>query len=184
MKDFGFSALAALVRRYAEVFRAAWVNRAQFDASPRLPHELAFQPAHLELVETPVHPAPRWTIRLIAALAILALVVALFGKLDIVATAKGKLAPNAQVKIIQPALTGVVREIAVKDGQRVAAGQTLLGALQSNDMPRITQIEGAPADRVSEAQRLSDYAITRKPSTVSCDEPIFSPQLGRGTPYI
>nr|WP_319001700.1 hypothetical protein [Burkholderia seminalis] len=57
MKDFGFSAIAALVRRYAEVFGAVWANRAQFDASPRLPYELAFQPAHLELVETPVHQA-------------------------------------------------------------------------------------------------------------------------------
>ncbi|MCA7955788.1 HlyD family type I secretion periplasmic adaptor subunit [Burkholderia seminalis] len=190
MKDFGFSAIAALVRRYAEVFGAVWANRAQFDASPRLPYELAFQPAHLELVETPVHPAPRWTIRLIAALVILGLMVAIFGKLDIVATAKGKLVPNARVKIIQPALTGVVREIAVKDGQRVTAGQTLmtldttqaiadedkakaskfdsalaaaraqalLRALQSNDTPEIIQIEGAPSDRLSEAQRLAEGA--------------------------
>lgn len=48
------------------------------------------------------------------------------GRLDIVATAKGKLAPDAHVKVIQPAITGVVRRIAVHDGERVAAGQLLM----------------------------------------------------------
>ncbi|WP_186164856.1 biotin/lipoyl-binding protein, partial [Burkholderia gladioli] len=49
-----------------------------------------------------------------------------FAKLDIVATATGKLVPNARVKVIQPAITGVVREITVRDGQRVKAGDLLV----------------------------------------------------------
>ncbi|MBB5470760.1 hemolysin D [Paraburkholderia sp. CI2] len=121
-----FQAFADLCRRYVAVWRAAWSVRAQLDAPARLDYELAFQPAHLELVETPVHPAPRWTARLIVALAVIVLAIAVFAKLDIVATAKGKLVPNGRVKIVQPAITGVVREIAVRDGQRVAAGQLLL----------------------------------------------------------
>lgn len=121
-----FQAFADLCRRYVAVWRAAWSVRTQLDAPARLDYELAFQPAHLELVETPVHPAPRWTARLIVALAVIVLAIAVFAKLDIVATAKGKLVPNGRVKIVQPAITGVVREIAVRDGQRVAAGQLLL----------------------------------------------------------
>ncbi|CAB3746097.1 HlyD family type I secretion periplasmic adaptor subunit [Paraburkholderia humisilvae] len=126
MARFQLYACISLLQRYAAVFRAAWADRAGLDSPKRLPHELAFQPAHLELVETPVHPAPLWAIRLIAALAVLALAVMIVGQLDIVATAKGKLVPNANVKIVQPALTGVVREISVKDGDRVAAGQLLM----------------------------------------------------------
>lgn len=56
----------------------------------------------------------------------LAFAVVVFGKLDIVAVAKGKLVPNAEVKIIQPAMTGVVRKIEVDDGQRVVSGQVLM----------------------------------------------------------
>ncbi|MEX3855440.1 HlyD family type I secretion periplasmic adaptor subunit [Paraburkholderia sp. BR10923] len=121
-----FQACADLCRRYTAVWRAAWSVRAQLDAPPKLDYEVAFQPAHLELVETPVHPAPRWTARLIVALAAIVLAIGVFARLDIVATAKGKLVPNGRVKIVQPAVTGIVREIAVRDGQRVAAGQLLL----------------------------------------------------------
>jgi hemolysin D len=54
------------------------------------------------------------------------LAVSIFGHLDIVAVAPGKLVPDARVKIIQPALTGVVRKILVRDGMRVEAGQLLM----------------------------------------------------------
>ncbi len=77
-------------------------------------------------METPVHPAPRFAARAIIALTVIVLAICVFARLDIVATAKGKLAPNARVKVIQPAITGVVREISVHDGQRVVAGQLLM----------------------------------------------------------
>ncbi|MBN3851314.1 HlyD family type I secretion periplasmic adaptor subunit [Paraburkholderia sp. Ac-20342] len=119
-------ALGDLLRRYSAVFRAAWSVRRQLDIQPRLSHERAFLPANLELVETPVHPAPQWAMRIIVILAILTVLIALFGQLDIVAVAKGKLLPDERVKVIQPAITGVVRQILVHDGQRVHAGQLLM----------------------------------------------------------
>lgn len=119
-------AIGDLWRRYASVFRAAWAIRHQLDAPQRLAQELAFLPANLELVETPIHPAPNWAMRIIVALALIILLISLFGKLDIVATAKGKLIPNERIKVIQPAITGVVRQIAVHDGQRVKQGDPLL----------------------------------------------------------
>jgi hemolysin D len=64
--------------------------------------------------------------RLIVAVAAVVAVTALVGQLDIVAVCKGKLLPNERVKIIQPAITGVVRSILVHDGQRVQAGELLL----------------------------------------------------------
>jgi hemolysin D len=115
-----------LLHRYREVFAAAWSMRGELEPMHRNRVELAFLPAQLELVETPVHPAPRWTMRVIVALAGIVLLIGLFGRLDIVVTAKGRLIPNARVKVIQPATTGVVTEIMVADGQRVSAGEPLV----------------------------------------------------------
>jgi hemolysin D len=119
-------ALAALGGRYAAVWQAVWKMRDQLERPARDADQLAFLPAELELVETPVHPAPRWTMRIIVLLALLALLIGVFGRLDIVVTASGQFIPDARVKTIQPAITGVVREIAVRDGQRVTPGQLLM----------------------------------------------------------
>lgn len=115
-----------LWRRYRDVLQAAWAERKAVASPPRHAHEAAFLPAHLELVETPPHPAPRWAMRLLAALTVLALLVSLIGKLDIVVVAQGELIPDSNVKVVQPAVTGVIRAIHVRDGQEVQAGQPLI----------------------------------------------------------
>lgn len=143
-------ALGDLLRRYGAVFRAAWSIRHQLDTQPRLSHERAFLPANLELVETPIHPAPRWAMRIIVVLAILIILIALLGQLDIVAVAKGKLLPDERVKVIQPAITGVVRRILVQDGQRVHAGELLMEldptqASADTDKARSSRIDAALA---------------------------------------
>jgi hemolysin D len=120
------SAYRDLLNRYVSVFRHSWSLRAELDHKDRLPYEIAFLPAHLEIVETPPNPAPRWTVRVIAIMALAVLALGIFGHLDIVAVAPGKLVPNARVKVIQPAITGVVRSILVRDGMRVEAGQLLM----------------------------------------------------------
>jgi len=149
-------AFGDLLRSYGAVFRAAWSMRAQFDGEARLPYERAFLPANLELVETPVHPAPRWAMRILVVLAALTLLLAFFGRLDIVAVAQGKLIPGERVKVIQPAITGVVRRILVEDGQRVAAGQLLMQldatqAAADSDNARASRIDAALAAARSRA---------------------------------
>ena len=47
------------------------------------------------------------------------------GRLDMVAVAEGRLVPRSQLKIVQPAEGGVLREILVAEGERVRAGQVL-----------------------------------------------------------
>ncbi|MGH8706930.1 MAG: HlyD family type I secretion periplasmic adaptor subunit, partial [Burkholderiales bacterium] len=49
-----------------------------------------------------------------------------FGRLDIVAVADGKLVPSSYLKIVQPAEQGIVREILVKEGEAVQEGQVLI----------------------------------------------------------
>lgn len=137
-----------LLRRYGQVFRATWNVRHQLDWQPRLSHEQAFLPANLEIIETPVHPAPKWAMRTIVALALLAILLCIVGQLDIVATAKGKLIPTVRVKLIQPAITGVVKKILVQDGQRVVAGQLLMEldptqAAADSDKAKSAKIEAA-----------------------------------------
>ena len=88
--------------------------------------ELAFLPAALEIVETPPSPIGRAIGLTIIALFCLALAWACFGKIDIVASASGKIIPSGRTKVIQPFETGVVRAIHVRDGQSVKTGQLLI----------------------------------------------------------
>ncbi len=119
-------ALKAFSGKYLAVFKAAWQVREQLDPLPRSQDELAFLPAHLELVETPVNPLPKYTVRIIIVIFLVALLWACIGKLDIVAVAIGKTVPSGRTKIIQPLESGVVSAIHVKDGQYVKAGQVLV----------------------------------------------------------
>jgi hemolysin D len=93
---------------------------------PRSRDELAFLPAALEIVETPVPPLAGAIGGTIIALFCLALAWASFGHIDIVGSASGKIIPTGRTKVIQPFETGVVRAIRVRDGQLVKAGEVLI----------------------------------------------------------
>lgn len=88
--------------------------------------ELAFLPAALEIVETPPSPVGRTVVWTIVAIFVAALAWASIGTVDIVAVALGKIIPSGRTKTIQPFETGVVRAIAVRDGQSVKAGDVLI----------------------------------------------------------
>lgn len=115
-----------LLKRYGTIFRHAWRERKALDPRPRLPHEVEFLPAALELQETPVSPAPRVTILLILCFAVIALFWAVFGYIDVVAIAHGKIVPNDRTKVIQPFETATVKSIRVSDGQAVRVGDVLI----------------------------------------------------------
>ena len=119
-------ALADLFMRYASVIRHAWSHRKETDSPALQPHETQFLPAALALRDSPVHPAPRITLWLIMAFALIAVLWAFFGRIDVVATAVGKIIPNDRTKVIQPMETAVVKAIYVRDGQAVKAGQVLI----------------------------------------------------------
>jgi hemolysin D len=88
--------------------------------------ELAFLPAALEIVETPPSPTGRAIGISVIALFCFALIWSIFGTVDIVATAPGRIIPTGGTKIIQPFESGVVSAILVHDGQSVAAGDVLI----------------------------------------------------------
>ncbi|MEZ2406904.1 HlyD family type I secretion periplasmic adaptor subunit [Bosea sp. RCC_152_1] len=88
--------------------------------------ELAFLPAALEIVETPPSPLGRIIGLSIVSIFAAALLWACIGTVDIVAVAPGKIIPSDRTKMVQPFETGVVREIKVRDGQSVKAGDVLV----------------------------------------------------------
>ena len=88
--------------------------------------ETAFLPAALEITERPVSPTSRATAWLLLVGLLITTLWLVFGKVDIVASASGKLIPADNVKLVQPAEAGIVRAIYVRDGQHVRKGQPLI----------------------------------------------------------
>jgi HlyD family secretion protein len=96
----------------------------------KLPHlasdALDFAPAILKVQHQPPSPFPRFVLYTLLALGGVMVVWSLVGKLDIVAVAQGKLVPQSFLKVVQPAESGIVREILVKEGDEVVEGQVLM----------------------------------------------------------
>lgn len=90
------------------------------------PEALDFAPSLLSIQESPPARLPRAVMYAVSALFVILVLWATFGKLDIVASAEGRLVPQTYVKIVQPADAGIVQEILVKEGQTVQAGQVLI----------------------------------------------------------
>ena len=85
-----------------------------------------FLPAALEILETPLSPVRSTMILTICAFVTAALVWSYFGRVDIIATAQGKIQPVGRTKTIQPLETGKVLAVAVQNGARVKAGDVLV----------------------------------------------------------
>jgi HlyD family secretion protein len=85
-----------------------------------------FAPPLLRIQDKPPAPLAGWMLRLLVGLLTGVALWAVFGQLDIVAVADGKLVPSSYLKIVQPAEQGIVREILVKEGEAVREGQVLI----------------------------------------------------------
>jgi HlyD family secretion protein len=85
-----------------------------------------FSPPLLRMQQQPPAPLAGWMLRLLFVLLVGTLAWMILGRLDIVAVADGKLVPSTYLKIVQPAEQGIVKEILVKEGEKVAAGQVLI----------------------------------------------------------
>jgi membrane fusion protein, hemolysin D len=107
---------------------------------------LAFAPGLLCIQESPPAPLPRALLYTVVALSAALIVWACIGKLDIIASADGRLVPRTYLKIVQPADGGIVKDILVHEGEHVRAGQVL--------------IRMDPVDAEADAQRLrTQYAL-------------------------
>ncbi len=117
--------MSGLGHTFRVIREAIKADRAQA-RGPRRSSEVDFLPAALEVIETPVSPTGRITMWVLLAGLAFTIVWLIVGKVDVVASAPGKIIPTGSVKIVQSAGTGVIRAIRVKDGDRVKRGQLLI----------------------------------------------------------
>ena len=101
-----------------------WLTKQDDEQAKR--QEAEFLPAVLEVTETPPSPVGRKLLWLLMLMVGIGLIWAIFGHIDEVAVATGKVIPVGQVKVVQAEDKGVVKAIFVKDGQRVKQGDVLL----------------------------------------------------------
>lgn len=169
-----------LVQKYRRAWKQAWRQRKAMQAPPRLAHEVQFLPAVLALQEAPVHPAPRIIQWVILGFAALALVWACLGKIDVVATATGKVVPSGKSKVIQPSDVAVVKAIHVHDGQEVAAGDLLVeldAQITGADVQRLkSDLLAARIDSARASALLSAIESQQAPELSASGIPGASPQ--------
>ncbi len=111
---------------FFELLREAWCERSKLGDGSKHQNLSEFMPAALELQETPPNPLVRWLAWTLIVLFVLTLLWAVFGKVDVVASAEGKIIPGSRVKQIQPLDKGVIKAIHVKEGQYVKEGDPLI----------------------------------------------------------
>jgi len=85
-----------------------------------------FQPDLLAIQEQPPARLPRIVGYVTGGLFVVLAVWAVLGKLDIITSAEGRLVPRNYSRVLQPAEAGIVREVLVRDGDEVKAGQVLM----------------------------------------------------------
>ena len=71
---------------------------------------LEFAPGLLSIQESPPRRLPRTVLYTVAVLFIITLLWMILGKLDIIASAEGRLVPQTYVKIVQPADAGIAAD--------------------------------------------------------------------------
>ena len=109
----------------------SWIRRVkdfwqEFEKTQQEREENEFLPAVLEVTETPPSPIARIVLWSLMLLLVVGLLWTIFGDVDEVAVAPGKVVPHGQVKVVQSQYSGVVKAILVKDGQQVKEGEVLV----------------------------------------------------------
>lgn len=144
--------MTALARHWRSARAALASERERARALVRT-DETSFLPPALEIVERPVSP----TARMVTWLALVGLFLVILwmslGRIDIVASANGRIIPGDEVKIIQSAQPGIVRAIFVTDNQPVKAGQPLIELDPT--------MVGAETEQAREALRTAQLDATR-----------------------
>lgn len=85
-----------------------------------------FKPLLVEIEDRPLNPLGRMLLWTIIAFMFLGGLWLYIGKIDIVVSARGKIIPHGEVKILQPIETGVISKLLVKEGEFVRKGQVLV----------------------------------------------------------
>ena len=121
-------------------------------------------------------PAAMWAVYLLLALLTAAVVWAAFAQVDIVVRANSRVVPDGREQVIASLEGGILRELKVKEGQQVVAGEDL--ALIDPTRFEAQQAEG-------QAKRLALMGMqTRLEAEAAGRELRFPPDLARDAPQV
>lgn len=144
-----------------------------------------FKPIITEIEERPVNPLGTfflWTIIALMTVTVLGLI---FVKIDVVVSARGKIIPVGDVKIIQPLETGVITKIHVKEGDYVTKGSVLLEIDPSVDIAdlegkernlRYSQLSLARINSVLAEEKFNPRSIGQSSEVMQAQEAHFQAQ--------
>ncbi|MBN1956652.1 MAG: HlyD family type I secretion periplasmic adaptor subunit [Desulfuromonadales bacterium] len=99
-----------------------------------------FKPLLVEIEERPLNPLGRAVFWIVIMALLFACLWMIFGQVDVVVTARGKVIPSGEIKRIQPLNSGVVRSILVEAGDYVTKGQVLLEIDPSDVDPELASL--------------------------------------------
>ena len=85
-----------------------------------------FRPLLVEIEERPTSPLGRGLLWIILAFMTITVLWLFLAKIDVVVTARGKVIPTGEIKVLQPIETGVISNIFVHEGEFVRKGQVLM----------------------------------------------------------
>lgn len=138
--------------------REAKIVGVEGEAPRRNAVDREFLPAALEIIETPPSPIAMSLLAAICLLAVVAVGWAWFSRIDIVASAQGKVQSAGRVKIVQPVEGGKVRDIKVQNGSEVREGDILVEMEDSDAYAELRALDAAHQTTVAETLR-RDEAI-------------------------
>jgi HlyD family secretion protein/hemolysin D len=121
----------------------------------RRSQERAFLPAALEVMDTPPNPIGRGMAYSLCLVVLAGLGWAVWGKVDIVAIASGKVISHRRTQLVQPFETSSVTAVLVSPGQQVRAGDPLI---ELDKTVALAERERAQSDLV--AAKLDELRLT------------------------
>ncbi len=108
-------------------------------AKPQLAYE--FLPEYLDVLERPPSNVARYFVLGIIALALITLAWAILGRIDIIASAKGRLIIDDRSKVVQAPDQGEVNAIQIRDGQLVKQGDVLIALNRTSSEAESARLE-------------------------------------------
>ncbi len=100
-----------------------------------------FMPSALEITETPPNRLSQVVLWVAIGFIIAALAWSYFGRIDVIATARGKVIPDGNVKIVQSPAGGVVTDIRAREGDVVKKGDLLISLDSTTTQGDVASIE-------------------------------------------
>lgn len=127
--------------------------------------ERAFQPAAIEIVETPASASIRLVAYMLLAFIVISLAWAWFGRVDVTTSLNGKVIPIGKIKIVDNIQPGRVLAIHVQDGDSVSAGMPLITIDPTEAVADLRKAEQDLAIRQAKKERLRlQLAALERPS--------------------